>query len=229
MTEVKKTSNDSQATSNGFTLIEMIGVLAVIAVLVALLLPRVFEIMAESKANALVAAVKAYETAIVDYYADIGSLLPLNVTGVPTEENSGNSNNNRSLPSRLTLDQSDPLNTGANSWVKFKGPYLAKFSSTVPPGFGTTVRMPARTPQAYGTATTGGNHAWDFTDDGNSDIPTLANVVYVTFSDITLQNFERVDSILDKGFGGTATERQLRGRVKYDTGASEMMIYLIHG
>ena len=43
---------------NGFTLIEMIGVLAVIAVLVALLLPKVFEIMAESKANALVAAIR---------------------------------------------------------------------------------------------------------------------------------------------------------------------------
>ncbi|MCA9470680.1 MAG: type II secretion system GspH family protein [Nitrospirales bacterium] len=222
-------SIEQRGKSDGFTLIEMIGVLAVMTVLVALLLPRVFEIMAESKANALVAAVKTYETAVVDYYADIGSLLPLDVSGVPAVENSGNSNNSRSLPARLTLDQSDPLNTGNNSWVKFKGPYLAKFSSTTPPGLGTTVRMPARTPEAYGTATTGSNRAWDLNDDANSDIPASANVVYVSFSDITLQDFERVDSILDKGFGGTATERQLRGRVKYDITTKEMLIYLMHG
>ena len=185
--------------------------------------------MAESKANALVAAVKTYRTAVVDYYSDISSILPLNVAGVPTVEASGQSNNSQSLPSRLTLDQSDPLNTGNNSWVKFRGPYLDKFISSVPPGLGTTVRMPARPPVAYGTATTGGDRGWDFTDDGNSDIPTNANVVYVSFSDITIQDFERVDAILDRGFGGTETERQLRGRVKYDTSTSEMMIYLIHG
>ena len=224
------TANDERrTTNNGFTLIEMIGVLAVMAVLVSLLLPRVFEIMAESKANALVAAVKTYQTAIVDYYSDIGSILPLNVAGVPAAENSGNSNNSRSLPARLTLDQSDPLNIGTNSWTKFKGPYLAKFSSTTPPGLGTAVRMPARTPQAYGTATTGGNRAWDFTDDGNSDIPSATNVVYVVFSDISIQDFERIDAILDKGFGSSTAERQLRGRVKYDTSTSEMMIYLMHG
>ena len=87
----------------GFTLIEMIGVLAVIAILVALLLPKVFEIMAESKANALVAAIRTYETAVVDYYSDVSSLLPLNVGGTPTAEATGDSSTATSLPARLTL------------------------------------------------------------------------------------------------------------------------------
>ena len=93
----------------------MIGVLAVIAILVALLLPKVFEIMAESKASALVAAVKTYKTAIVDYYADIGSILPLDAGGTPAINGGGDSADPLSLPARLTLDKSDPLNTGTNS------------------------------------------------------------------------------------------------------------------
>ncbi len=216
---------------DGFTLIEMIGVLAVIAVLVALLLPKVFEIMAESKANSLVAAVRTYETAVVNYYADIGSILPLNPGGNPTQEVSGDSFVVRSLPARLTLDQSDPLNTGNNSWTKFKGPYLAQFSSDVLPGLGTKMYMPVQVPVSYGTATTTTNLGWDLNQDGNSDIPTNAHVAYVYFTGISTPDFEKVNALIDPGestvSGTTAPDRS--GRVKYDVNLQEMMIYLIHG
>ena len=213
----------------GFTLIEMIGVLAVIAILVALLLPKVFEIMAESKANALVAAIRTYETAVVDYYSDISSLLPLNATGVPTAETTGDSATAVSLPARLTLDVSDPLNTGANSWVRFRGPYLAKFVTAVPPGLGTAVYMPATAAITYGTATTASNIGWDLNNDGNSDLPTGSNVVYVYFTGISDTDFDKVDAIIDPGMGTTTATRVLRGRVKYDATTDQMMIYLNHG
>ncbi|MCA9470674.1 MAG: type II secretion system GspH family protein [Nitrospirales bacterium] len=213
----------------GFTLIEMIGVLAVIAILVALLLPKVFEIMAESKANALVAAIRTYETAVVDYYSDISSLLPLDATGVPTAEATGDSATAVSLPARLTLDSSDALNTGANGWSRFKGPYLAKFVTAVPPGLGTGVYMPATAPVSYGTATTASNIAWDLNNDGNSDIPSGANVVYVYFTGISDSDFDKVDAIIDPGMGTTTAQRVLRGRVKYDSATDQMMIYLNHG
>ncbi|GJL54780.1 MAG: hypothetical protein NPIRA02_19120 [Nitrospirales bacterium] len=212
----------------GFTLIEMIGVLAVIAILVALLLPKVFEIMAESRANALVAAVRTYETAVVDYYSDIGSLLPLDVGGTPTVEATGDSATATSLGARLTLDAADALNTGANAWANFRGPYLAKFVSTVPPGLGTGVFMPATTPVAYGTTTDSTNIGWDLNNDGNSDIPTNSNVVYVQFTGISPANFDDIDAIIDPGMG-TGADRALRGRVKYDTGTGALMIYLNHG
>ena len=216
----------------GFTLIEMTGVLAVIAILVALLLPKVFEIVAESKANSLVAAVRTYETAVVDYYSDISSILPLNPGGNPTQEVSGDSFVVRSLPARLTLEQSDPLNTGNNGWTKFKGPYLSKFSSDVPPGLGTKVFMPVQAPVAYGTATTASNLGWDLNNDGNSDIPTSANVAYVYFTGISNQDFEKVNALLDPGEtqgGAGLPTRERTGRIKYDINTDEMRIYLIHG
>ena len=91
--------------SRGFTLIEMIGVLAVVAVLAALVLPKVFDVIAESRVNALAASVKAYETAVTKYYGDIGSLLPLNATGVPTAETTGDSATATSMAARLTLSR----------------------------------------------------------------------------------------------------------------------------
>ena len=215
----------------GFTLIEMIGVLAVIAILVALLLPKVFEIMAESKANALVAAVRTYETSVVDYYSDVNSLLPLTAAGVPTAEATGDSATAISLPARLTLDSSDPLAAPANggSWPVFRGPYLAKFVSAVPPGLGTGVFMPTTdSPIAYGTATDSTNLGWDLNNDGKSDIPT-SNVVYVTFTGISDADFAKVDAIIDPGMGSSAAEIAVRGRVKYDVGTDVMMIYINHG
>ena len=89
--------------SRGFTLIEMIGVLAVVAVLAAMVLPKVFDVIAESRVNALAASVKAYETAVTKYYSDIGTLLPLDSSGVPTAETSGDSTTETSMAARLTL------------------------------------------------------------------------------------------------------------------------------
>ena len=95
--------------SRGFTLIEMIGVLAVVAVLAAMVLPKVFDVIAESRVNSLAASVKAYETAVTRYYGDIGSLMPLDASGVPAEETGGDSATVASMAARLTLSRSDSL------------------------------------------------------------------------------------------------------------------------
>ncbi|RMH05604.1 MAG: type II secretion system protein [Nitrospirae bacterium] len=220
-------STDNQA---GFTLVEMIGVLAVIAILVALVLPKVFEVIASSNAQALASAVRTYEAAVVNYYADIGSLLPLDANGVPKKEGSGNSATATSLPARLTLDASDSLNTGEGQWPKFRGPYLEKFDSTKPPGLGTAMYMPATSPVAYGTAVTASNLGWDLKgDDGKSDIPSNAYVVYLRVDGLTQEEFLRLDAILDKGVGTTTDTKVLRGRAKYDANNSRAYIYLAHG
>ena len=66
-------------TGKGFTLVEMIGVLAIIAILMALLLPKTFQLVASSKVKSLAAAIRTYETALTRYFADVGTLYPLNV------------------------------------------------------------------------------------------------------------------------------------------------------
>jgi len=215
--------------SRGFTLIEMIGVLAVVAVLAAMILPKVFDVIAESRVTALAASVKAYETAVIRYYTDIGNLVPLNAAGVPTAETTGDSATVTTMPARLTLSSSDSLVLSTGLWPKFRGPYLEKFDSTTPPALGTTMYIPATAAVSFDTAVTATNLGWDLKgDDGNSDIPTGANVVYYKLVGLVLEDFGRFDGIIDRDIGTTAATKQLRGRAKYDTSTNTLYLYLAH-
>ncbi len=213
----------------GFTLIEMIGVLAVIAILAALVLPKVFDVMGESKVSALVAAVKTYEKAVARYYADIGSILPLDEDGVPTKQGNGDSTKPESLPARLTLPRSDPLVLTTGLWPKFRGPYLEKFDKNQPPGFGEDIRMSADTAVDYGTAVTDKNRGWDLKgDDGNSDLRTGSYVVFIKLKSVSRSDFLLLDSIIDSDIGATELERYLRGRAKFEADKDTLRLYLVH-
>jgi prepilin-type N-terminal cleavage/methylation domain-containing protein len=67
--------------SKAFTLIEMIGVLAVIAILAALLIPKVFEAINNARINNAAVSYNTVKAAVVDHYAKFGSLLSSN--GLP--------------------------------------------------------------------------------------------------------------------------------------------------
>lgn len=61
-----------QRLRSGFTLIEMIGVLAVIAILASMLIPRVFEAINSARVNATVVNCDTVKTAAADHYGRYG-------------------------------------------------------------------------------------------------------------------------------------------------------------
>src|SRR5437588_7952676 len=65
---------------NAFTLIEMIGVLAVIAILASMLIPKIFEAINNARINNAAVSYNSVKTALADHYAKWGSLLSSNGT-----------------------------------------------------------------------------------------------------------------------------------------------------
>jgi len=59
-------------TSRGFTLIEMIGVLAIIAILAGALIPKIFDAIRDSRINSTIETYNTLKTAVVDHYAKRG-------------------------------------------------------------------------------------------------------------------------------------------------------------
>lgn len=80
----------------GFTLIEMIGVLAIIGILSAAVAPKVIEAIRDAKVTSAISSVNAARTATLQYYAKYdtlpidGTLTPINNRGTA----SGTPNNN---------------------------------------------------------------------------------------------------------------------------------------
>lgn len=68
MKRIKNPTKNSQA----FTLVEMVGVLAVIAILTAMLIPKVFETINTARINASAAAVTTVKNAVASHYAKYG-------------------------------------------------------------------------------------------------------------------------------------------------------------
>ncbi|MDA0739602.1 MAG: type II secretion system protein [Nitrospirae bacterium] len=214
----------------GMTMIEMIGVLGVVAVLGAMIIPRVFDVITESKVDALATAIHTYEISVTKYYADIGSVLPLNVQGIPQVEGTGDSGVANSLAARLTLGSTDPLVLGTNLWPKFQGPYLEKFNSALPPEIGAQMYLPTTVPVAINAPVTSANMGWDLKgDDGNSDVPTDAKVAFFKLQGIGEEDFLKLDQLLDPLIGTDNAARKIRGRAKWDAANNgTLLFYMAH-
>src|SRR5262245_55836311 len=74
-------SNHDYRGASAFTLIEIIGVVAVIAILAAVLTPRVVSVIARGKVNATAQSLGSLKTATADYIAKNGSVPPRAGTG----------------------------------------------------------------------------------------------------------------------------------------------------
>ncbi len=70
----------NKKTTKGFTLVEMIGVLAVIAILAGMLIPKIFEAIRNSRVNATLEAYNTLKAAALDNYAKWGKFADTNGT-----------------------------------------------------------------------------------------------------------------------------------------------------
>ncbi len=213
---------------SGFSYIELIGILALTAILVVAVAPRLLEAISDAKINRTVAVLKSLQTATAKYSADLGTLYPLSPAGVATPSSDGTPTEKGyggSLPDALTLPKSGfPAITEAGLWRKFQGPYAATFASTPP--LGTTMTLSA-IPSAPGSPTPS-NATFTLTNNPNAGIAASSQLVFARFEDVGQREFEKLDSILDPGIGSTVAKKHSLGKVKWDPNTSNLLVYIAH-
>ena len=95
-------SHQSRKSSQAFTLIEMIGVLAVIAILASMLIPKIFEAINSARINNTVQSYNAIKTAVMDHYGKYGAINLLGTTGAaPTAAQMTNYDKGILLPEEI--------------------------------------------------------------------------------------------------------------------------------
>jgi prepilin-type N-terminal cleavage/methylation domain-containing protein len=207
---MKINSPPTRANNQGaFTLIEMIGVLAVIAILAALLIPKVFSAIADAKINNAVVSTETVKTAIADHYGKYGrfdtffgtNLLTIPAAGYPGYDT------NVLLPEAL-----------------IERPFTTKI--------GTNWTIQCRPCVAAGQAVTGINTAYSFgTTNANDAIGQyVMEAVIQGVAEADAQGISlRVDGPPMTSSGGGSAD--LVGRVKYAAianGQTDVYIYLTH-
>ena len=97
--------NEKQSSRRAFTLIEMIGVLAVIAILAALLIPKIFTAIGNAQINSTAESIATVKTALADHYSKYGSLLSTNGNPVSAQLPSSVTNYDLALVSEGFLEK----------------------------------------------------------------------------------------------------------------------------
>jgi len=155
----------------GFTMIEMIGVLAVIAILASIVAPKIFDAIRDAKVNTFASNIQAVQTAAASYYKDVG-VLPGSAGQL--------------LSSAATVT---PTLTAAQT-TAWKGPYLDKsvadMFSSLPL---TSVALVAEVPAATAN--------FDIDGDGTGDYSSKSSVGQLRFVGMTVADAKAVSDAMD--------------------------------
>lgn len=170
----------------GFTLVEMIGVMAVIAILASVATPRIIDSIEDAKISSFIQETKTLEGAVAKFYADTGKWPDLDTT----YDKSTNPHQYQ-----LTYNAADSSSTAISGW---QGPYV----ETIPDNpFYDGARI-----ALYDTSDS--NYTCDVDGDGNAD----GKFMVLRADNISDKVGEKISNILD-GDGGSATWKTT-GRVK---------------
>ena len=210
-----KTVPAQRRKAGAFTLIEMIGVLAVIAILAALLIPKVFTAISNARVNNAAVSTQTVKTALADHYAKFGSI-PVDGSGA----------------SPVTLTNFPVLNYDA---VLLKEGFLDKpFAVKIGDGTtNTTIKVIDISGAAFALgATVGATDATGYALSGtNSANQTVGSaLVEAVITGVTENDAkdlsERIDGVSLSTAVGTS---DTAGRVKYATGTpTTVYVYLTH-
>ncbi len=196
----------------GFTLIEMIGVLAVIAILAAMVAPKIFKVISDSRVTRMAGDIRGLSSGVADWYKDLRTLNPLDANGVIAAANN--------TAWQTQLETSGGVVLGL--WARWQGPYIEPVSGLTSIGAVPSIENCAA---AGANAAAGNCTSISFDDNTSNDVAAGRRIVWLTLTGVAAADFDALDAIMDPGMA-TATNA-IRGKVKYAAGGGGVMrVYL---
>jgi len=193
--------------NKGFTLIEMIGVLAVIAILASLLIPKIYEAINNSRVSNAAVSYNTVKTALADHFAKFGSLLSSN--GAPIGfAVPGSTNFDLTLLAEGFLDK----------------PFQVKIGDS-----GTHVEIVQAGQTSDGISAN--NSSYDLDGSGITPNDTAgSSVVQAVITGVTLGDAFALSTLIDgpslSAANSSIGSNDLLGRVKYSAAAATTTVYI---
>ncbi len=199
------TKQQNRSAKLGFTLIEMIGVLAVIAILAALLIPKIFDAINNARINNASVSYNSVKSAVADHYAKYGSFLAT------------------ANGATLTLTNANPYDAVLLSEGFMDKPFAVKI------GDGTTNTM-IQAVAGVAVAADGSNSAYDLDGAGTNDTGPAGNtVIQAVITGVARADAQALNDRLDGallGSGANAADADIKGRVKYVATTDPVTVYI---
>jgi prepilin-type N-terminal cleavage/methylation domain-containing protein len=198
--------------ARAFTLIEMIGVLAVIAILAALLIPKVFGAINDARINSAVVGAQTVKTALIDHYGKYGRWDSVNGTVMPSFGTPFGGYDTNVLMAESLLEKPFATKVGTNSWIEVDA-----------------------CPAANTTVTGGPGTGYNLSGNGTTSETSGQYVVEAVITSVTEADAQAISQRIDGpalSVVGTNGVPDYRGRVKYGApgpdGTTTVYIYLAH-
>jgi len=216
-----------QRQSRGFTLLEMIGVLAVIAILAAVLIPKVFAAIDNARVSNSAMSCNTIKTAIADHYAKFGSLTAAISTTSPVLVPVPGVSYDTNLVLEGFLDKPFAVKIGdgtTNTTLVIDGCTSNSVAGTAP----ATLSLVSGAEAAFNLGGT--------TDANNLNQAIGSDVVMAIIHGVNLNDARSLKALIDgnsASFAESAIGTALKGRVKYDFAGNTatptiVYIYITH-